>query len=333
MALRDLLEALDPPPPEEVLRAGRRLKYRDFLTVVLIVGREEVFPDNWIYIHSPEVRVGRVQNFKNWSPDMVPDPGKTSLGLEYFVNEGDELWSSLDRELVDLATEEIEALGLIDASEVEDGIVVRVPKAYPVYDGDYRENLSVVRRYVAGFENLQVIGRNGQHRYNNQDHSMLAGILAARNVAGENHDVWAVNVEREYHEERRGDRLTPERVGRPAIEDLLRSAFARYDPVALGTAVGTVGGASVFLATAVLLFEGGDSVGPTLSLLGNYLLGYDVSWGGAFLGLGEAAIGGYLLGYLIARAMNLLVGAYETSIRRQLQLAEALDHPLKGSDA
>ncbi len=132
---------MSPSPPLEVIQAAQSLNYRDFLTVVLIVDRAETFPDNWIYIHEPQVKLGRVQNFKNWSPDLVPDPTKTSLGLEYFCFEGDDLWTSTDAELLALGRREIDAIGLVSASDVVDGCVVRVPKAYPVYDDDYQSHL------------------------------------------------------------------------------------------------------------------------------------------------------------------------------------------------
>ena len=195
MPLSELIRKLEPRPPQPILAAADRLRYRDFLTVGLIVRRARVFDDNWIYIHSPEVRVGRVQNFKNWSPEMVPDDSRTSLGLEYFVNRGDELWNASDEELLDLGTRELASLGLISPDEVEDGVVYRVPMAYPIYDSEYRESVETLRRYLATFTNLQTIGRNGMHRYNNQDHSMLAGVFAARNLEGETHNVWRVNVE------------------------------------------------------------------------------------------------------------------------------------------
>jgi protoporphyrinogen oxidase len=201
MPVTEFLMKLDPPPPPAVLAAARRLRHRDFLTVLLIVKRADVFPDNWIYVHDPEVRVGRIQNFKNWSPDMVPDPGKSSLGLEYFCTEGDELWRLADDQLIELGTRELERVGLVAGVEVEDGCVVRVPKSYPIYDSGYREALAAVRAFVDGLENFQTIGRNGLHRYDNQDHAMLTGMLAVRNVVlGERHDLWAVNVDREYHE-------------------------------------------------------------------------------------------------------------------------------------
>ena len=154
---------------------------------------------------------------------------------------------------------------------------------------------------------------------------MAAGILAARNVAGEDHDVWAVNVEQEYLESTSGDRLTPEAIPTPPIEDVLRSAFARYDPVALGVAFAVVGGSGLFLAAAALLLQPGEEVGPTLSLLGNYLLGFEASWGGAVIGLVEAGLGGFGMGYVLARAINLVVGWQESMIRRRIELAETLD--------
>jgi protoporphyrinogen oxidase len=202
MPIGELVQKLDPPPPAEVRDAATKLNYRDFLTVALIVDRTDLFPDNWIYIHDPDVKVGRVQNFKNWSPAMVPDPSKTCLGLEYFCFEGDGLWAMADDALVDLGRREIDALGLARAAEVVDGTVVRMPKAYPVYDGGYAAALRTIRRFLdAHIRNLQLVGRNGMHRYNNQDHSMLTAMLAVRNILGESHDLWQVNTEEEYHEE------------------------------------------------------------------------------------------------------------------------------------
>jgi protoporphyrinogen oxidase len=202
LPMTTVIAQLDPPPPEPVLEAARGLRYRDFLIVALIVDRAELFPDNWIYVHSPDFQVGRIQNFKNWSMAMVPDPSKTCLGLEYFCNKGDALWDMSDRELLDLATREAVELGLVAHSGlVEDGVIIRQPKAYPVYDCEYRQHLQVIRNFLATFENFQTIGRNGMHRYNNQDHSMMTGLLAARNVLGEHHDLWDINTERSYYED------------------------------------------------------------------------------------------------------------------------------------
>jgi protoporphyrinogen oxidase len=202
MPVTALLHRLDPLPPPEVIAAATGLKYRDFLIVALIVDRDHLFPDNWIYIHSPEFQVGRIQNFKNWSPAMVPEVGKTCLGMEYFCNEGDELWGRSTEELIALATQEAIDLNIgVRAGDVRDGTVIRQHKAYPVYDGEYRHHLQVIQDYLETFENLQTVGRNGMHRYNNQDHSMLTAMLAVQNILGENHDLWTVNVERSYHEE------------------------------------------------------------------------------------------------------------------------------------
>ncbi|MBF2001223.1 MAG: NAD(P)/FAD-dependent oxidoreductase [Synechococcales cyanobacterium M58_A2018_015] len=202
MPVTALVHRMDPPPPAPVLEAARGLKYRDFLIVALVVSREHLFPDNWLYIHSPEFKVGRIQNFKNWSMAMVPDPSKTCLGMEYFCSEGDALWDMSDADLIQLATQEAINLGLgVQPGDVEDGVVIRQYKAYPVYDGEYRKHLQVLQEYLETFDNLQTVGRNGMHRYNNQDHSMLTALLAAKNILGETHNIWDVNTERSYHEE------------------------------------------------------------------------------------------------------------------------------------
>jgi protoporphyrinogen oxidase len=201
MPLAELVRKLDPPPPPDVLAAAGGLSYRDFLTAVLIIRQPDLFPDNWIYIHSPGVRVGRIQNFKNWSPRMVPDASMSSLGLEYFCNEGDDVWNMTDEALLALGRKEMAEIGLVNPADVVDGTVVRQVKAYPVYNATYAACLQIIRGYLDTFRNLQTIGRNGLHKYNNQDHSMLTAMLAVRNLQGERHDLWEVNTERSYHEE------------------------------------------------------------------------------------------------------------------------------------
>lgn len=201
MPIRELIQKFDPPAPEHVLKAAEALNYRDFLTVALVINKRELFPDNWIYIHDSDVKVGRIQNFKNWSPSMVPDPNKTCLGLEYFCFEGDGLWTMSDADLIELGRKELGILGLANPADVEDGSVVRMPKAYPVYDGTYAEALRVVREFLKDVPNLQLVGRNGMHKYNNQDHSMLTAMLAVKNILGATYDLWQVNAEQEYHEE------------------------------------------------------------------------------------------------------------------------------------
>lgn len=203
MPIPRLVQAMDPAPPEDVLLAAKSLTFRDFLTVALVVPEEDGFPDNWIYIHAPEVHVGRVQNFGSWSPQMIPDPGKTCLGLEYFVNEGDHLWVKDDADLIAQAEAEMVTLGLLAPGRVEKGYVVRMPKAYPMYDATYKENVETLRRWLAdNVPNVHPVGRNGMHRYNNQDHSMYTAMLTVDNIVnGTSHDVWDVNVDAEYHEE------------------------------------------------------------------------------------------------------------------------------------
>jgi protoporphyrinogen oxidase len=311
MPLAELITKLDPPPPPAVLAAARRLHYRDFLTVCLIVRRGDVFPDNWIYVHDPEVKVGRIQNFKNWSPDMVPDPDKSSLGLEYFCTEGDELWRRPDAELIALGAREIEQVGLAAAAEVEDGCVVRVPKSYPIYDSDYKAALATIRGFVDGLLNLHSMGRNGLHRYNNQDHAMLTGLLAARNVAlGQRNDLWAVNVDEEYHEEVLRD-MEPEQIARAARRALAR-VFTKLDGVALGAALGSVTGVSLCLATLALWLGGSRELVDLLSLLGQYFPGYHVSLGGSLTGLAYGAATGFGIGWVFALVRNAALALYLT---------------------
>jgi protoporphyrinogen oxidase len=200
MPFTALARAVDPPVPEEVAKAAADLHYRDFLTVALVVPEARGFPDNWIYIHAPEVKVGRIQNFGSWSPYLVKD-GRTCLGMEYFVFEGDDLWTCTDDELIALGTKELATIGLVEPSDVEAGYVVRMPKAYPVYDDVYRDNVEVIRAWFDEHApNVHPVGRNGMHKYNNQDHSMYTAMLTVENIHGAHHDIWSVNVEEEYHE-------------------------------------------------------------------------------------------------------------------------------------
>ncbi|HEX9070291.1 MAG TPA: NAD(P)/FAD-dependent oxidoreductase [Ktedonobacterales bacterium] len=203
MPILELVRKLDPAPPAQVMSAAESLKYRDFLTVAVVLNKPEVFPDNWIYIHDVEAVVGRIQNFKNWSSAMVADPNTTCLGLEYFCFEGDGLWTSSDEQLVARARAELVALKMCKAEDVLWGVVVRQPKAYPVYDDVYQQHLAVIRGYLAErLPNLALVGRNGMHHYNNQDHSMMTALLAARNIAlGASFDPWKVNTDAEYHED------------------------------------------------------------------------------------------------------------------------------------
>ena len=223
--IRELCRALDPQP--RCASAADALRYRDFLTVALVVRNEDIFPDNWIYIHEPSVKVGRIQNFRSWSPEMMPRPGVACLGLEYFCFEDDGLWGMTDAELIAMATRELAAIGLAQPHEIEDGCVVRQRKAYPVYDEHYRGRIETIRRELAEcYPSLHLVGRNGMHKYNNQDHAMMTAMLTCRNIlAGRNlYDVWSVNEDAEYHEAGgsgvvealRSVRQVPARVGRVA---------------------------------------------------------------------------------------------------------------------
>ena len=195
-----LVQMLSPAAPEAVIHASRQLTFRNLLAVNLIVDHPALFPDNWIYVHAPDLRVGRIQNFKNWSPAMVPDASKTSLGMEYFCSDDDEMWRMDEAGLVALASSELERTGLLKGAHVIGGSVARAARAYPVYRQGYQEHLDVVIGYVRQFENLQAMGRYGMFKYNNADHSILTALLAVENLYGANHDVWRVNTDTEYHE-------------------------------------------------------------------------------------------------------------------------------------
>jgi protoporphyrinogen oxidase len=201
----ELVGIMNIPADKEVIEAANRLSYRSLITVDIIIKKKDVFPDNWIYIHSPEVKLGRIQNFKNWSRDMISDPDKTTLGLEYFCNENDQMWNMPDNELFNLAASEVEKIKICKASDIEDYIIIRVPKAYPVYNMGYKQHLDVIGNYLKKFSNLQLVGRYGLFKYNNMDHSILTALYAAKNIEnGERlFDTWTVNTDDEYHEEKK----------------------------------------------------------------------------------------------------------------------------------
>jgi protoporphyrinogen oxidase len=204
MPMRELARSLDPAPSGQMLRAADGLRYRDFLTVALIVKDRDVFDDNWIYIHEPGVKVGRIQNYKSWSPEMVPDARLNCYGLEYFCFEGDGIWTASDAELIRLASDELVKLKLVDRNDIVDGAVVRQPKAYPVYDEGYQERVDTIRHELeARYPSLHLVGRNGMHKYNNQDHAMMTAMLTVENIrqGKRAYDIWNVNQDAEYHEE------------------------------------------------------------------------------------------------------------------------------------
>ncbi len=324
MPITEFVAKLVPAAPPEVLAAASRLRYRSLITVGLIVDRAEVFRDNWIYVHTPEVRVGRIQNFKNWSADMVPDQAQSGVGLEYFASVGDDLWSMSDRDLVELAKRELDRLGLARYAEIVDGCVFRVPSAYPVYDSTYRGALATVRTFVAQLENVQTIGRNGLHRYDNQDHAMLTGLLAARNVAtGAGHDVWGVNTDRGYHEE------VAVVADRTAEDAATAPAFTRLDSIAFGAAVGSVGALCLPVVTLHLALAGSARAVALASLLAHFFPGYSVSLSGSVLGVAYGASAGFVGGWGFAALRNLVLFVYLAVVHRRADwqaLSRVLDY-------
>ena len=323
LPLPKLVNILNPRAPADVRGAANTLTYRDLILVVLILDKDALFPDQWIYIHSPGFRVGRIQNFKNWSAAIVPDPQKTSLGMEYFCSEGDDISVMSDAELSDIAVRELARLGLADGEDVIDTFVVRQPGAYPVYSDGHENRLGIIRDFLNSFENLQTIGRNGMHRYNNMDHSMQTGILAAQNVSGADHDLWSVNEEEEYLEEDR--KVSPH----PSVtEKTIIQSFARMDKLAFGVASGVVSGLFFFIATLWLVIKGGEVVGPNLQLLSQYFLGYTVTVKGAFIALAYGLFWGFLFGGLFAYLRNLSIALYLYRVRKkaeQMSLKDFLD--------
>lgn len=318
MPISEFIKRLE-PVPHHVLEAAKKLNYRDFLTVCLIVNRADLFPDNWIYVHEPDVKVGRIQNFKNWSPDMVPDQTKTSLGLEYFCNEGDDLWTMTDADLIELGRRELERIGLANGEDVIDGCVYRVPHAYPIYDAEYSSYLECIRHFVDGIENFQTIGRNGLHRYNNQDHSMITGMLAVENLLkGEKHDLWSVNTEPEYHEEIR----TPaeEKVEKTAEQTIPR-IFPRLDPIAFGLSAGLTAGFFSFLTLLILSTKGDEVVQLYLQIIQNIFPGFTAGFLSSMIGLTGLFMFGFVVGSGSAYLRNLFVFFSARIFHRDIELS------------
>lgn len=320
MPIPQLVKCLDPKPPQKVLTSAEQLAYRAFFIVVLIIDSPDLFPDQWLYIHSPRVRVGRIQNFKNWSRFMVPDQSRTSIGMEYFCNVDDLIWKKSDNDLVDMAVEEMAEMGFGSASQVIDSYVVRQPHAYPVYDADYKNHLVNIKNHLKNFNNLQTVGRSGMHRYNNMDHSMQTGILAARNCCGDLHDLWSVNEEKSYLEEHR---RAPE--VQPVPEKVLIKAFARMDKFAFAVALGTICGLLVFSATLWIISRGGEVQQSHLRLLAQYFIGYTVTVKGAFIAFGYSFFWGFLFGWLFAYLRNLFLAIYIYRIKRRVELLSLKD--------
>jgi hypothetical protein len=289
--------------------------------VCLIVNKPDLFPDNWIYVHDPEVKVGRIQNFKNWSPHMVPDSDKSSLGLEYFCTEGDILWTMSDEDLIELGKREVEHIGLAGYDDIGEGFVIRVPKSYPIYDSEYRSALNAIKEFVDGLENFQTVGRNGLHRYNNQDHAMLTGMLAVRNmVDGENNDLWSVNTDQEYLEEVREEVKVLTGDIAEALEGVLTRVFLKLDRIALGVSLGMTTGVLLCLLTIILVLKGGDAVGRNLGLLRQFFPAYSVTLPGSILGLFYGFVGGFAAGWGFAFVRNSVMFLYTAAIYRRSEL-------------
>jgi protoporphyrinogen oxidase len=320
MPIREAIQKFKPSVPKKVLDAANDLKYRDFLTVALIINKRNIFPDNWIYIHDSNVKVGRIQNFKNWSPYMVPNPDKTCLGLEYFCFENDYLWNMPDEQLIELAKTELEELGFVNPMDVEDGAVVRMPKAYPIYDSTYQESLKIIRQFLDSINNFQPIGRNGLHKYNNQDHSMLTAIKAAENVLGANHDIWQVNEEQEYLEE-----VGIEPSKKPFWVKMVKSSLARIDKFGFATASGSISGLIVFLATILMILKGDQVAIPYVQLLNQYFFGYTVTLKGAFIGMAYSFLWGFLFGWLFAYFRNFFIAFFIYRVKRKTELLKFRD--------
>ncbi len=330
MPITQFISWLNPAPPRQVLEAAHSLSYRDFLTVCLVINKKELFPDNWIYIHEPDVKVGRIQNFKNWSPDMVPDQNKTSLGMEYFCNEGDEYWCMSDADLIELGKQEIAKIGLAKYEDIIEGVVFRVEKTYPVYNGNYTHHMEVIKSYVSGFDNFQTIGRNGLHRYNNQDHAMLTGMLAVRNILdGEQNNLWAVNAEQAYLEEFDTENKVKTDKVIDAVQGALAHVFPKLHPTALGLAVGTVAGFILFSATWISFLQGRGESQTYLALLNQIFPGYEINALGSVLGLFYGFLTGFLTGWFFAFLRNAATAFYISSNFRSAQqgaLRQFFDH-------
>ena len=323
VSLPRLVALLDPEPPDTVKTAARNLASRSLVMVLLIVARRHLFSDQWIYIHQVDLRVGRIQNFKNWSFAMVPDTSRTSIGMEYFCNAGDDIWQMSDDQLTTLAVQEFGQLGFGDPQDVVDSTVVRQPEAYPVYDRDYQRHLKVLRDYLESFDNLQTIGRNGMHRYNNMDHSMQTGTQAAQNILGARHDVWAVNESDAYLE------MDAVSEWEQASEKLLIQAFARLDKLAFALACGTVGGLFFLLLCGLPLVAHKKELWPYLQLLAQYFPGYRVSFAGTLMAATYGFGWGAILGWLCAVLRNFVLALYINRARKKaemLSVRDLLDH-------
>jgi protoporphyrinogen oxidase len=325
MPIGRLVQCLSPAAPAIVRHAADNLSYRDFISVNLIVNRDELFPDQWIYIQDERIHAGRIQNFKNWSEHMVPDPSKTSIGMEYFCSVGDPLWNRTDSELIALASDELAAMKLARRHDVLGGVVYRQRRAYPVYQVGFEKHVTVLRDYLSSFSNLQTIGRNGLHRYNNMDHSMMTGILAAGNIVHRKYDLWRLNDWEKGKQEREGASLEPLEAATPVLSE----NYSKMDKLSCGLATGAVAGLALLAATLWLVIKGGPVVGPNLQLLAQYFYGYTVTFPGAFIGFAYAGATGFAAGWLFALLRNLAMAVFivrEEKKKRTVSVKDTMNY-------
>jgi len=294
--ITSLVRMLDINKTSQIESAVESLSYRALLIINLIIDKENVFPDQWIYIHTPGVKVGRIQNWKNWSSAMVPDPEKSCIGMEYFCSRGDEMWVAQDALLVEKATDELMQLGFIQSTaEVKDGWVVRQAKAYPVYKGAYQQNLDQIVQFLSKIDNLQTVGRNGRYQYNNMDHSMTSGMLAANNIDSNIFNPIDLINKEEYLEEMKEHALSE--------QDFLY-LFAKMDKNALGISIGVIFGLITGLATLIVVFKGDAAIRFYFSLMSQFYWGYKVTFFGAVVGFSYSFLCGFLLGWVYAFLRN-----------------------------
>lgn len=320
--LPQLISMMDPKPPAKVIAASCNLCFRSFIFVVLIVAQQECFSDQWIYVHNSDVKVGRIQFFNNWSSELIAEPGKRLLGMDYFCNQDDQDWKMSDQQLIDRATQELCRLNITTSHLVEDGIVVREPYAYPIYNNNYDKHLAIIQNYITGFENLQTIGRNGMHRYNNMDHSMISGILAAQNILGASHDLWSINEDKEYLE---GKKEQVQTISIP--QNLLPGLFTKINPTAFGVAVGVVLGLFVLILTIWPILTDNLVLKPYLTLLKQYFIGYSVTIKGAFIAGGYSALLGFLFGWLSANLRNAFYTRFIRGARKKAEQHSLENYP------
>ena len=311
MPINQLLSSLSPSPPAEILHAASKVQFRSFIQAGLIVNKKNIFPDQWLYIHDPDLKVGRIQNYKNWSLAMVSNPEQSAIGMEYFCTSGDDICSQTDDQITTLAAKEFCKLGFADQKDITASFVIREWHAYPVYDQNYDKNLKIIRNYLHGFNNLQTIGRNGMHQYKNMDHAMQTGLLSAKNILGEQHDIWTT-------QDTSPDTFSKKVASDESTQKIIKS-FARMDRFSFSMAVGVVTAIFFFTLTLWTNTIGGEII-TYIELLNQFFIGYKVSIPGAFIAGGYGLLWGFIGGGLFAFLRNLLLGYYIFRAKNKFEL-------------